>query len=756
MVPATPCRRRPQVEPLEDRTVPAALQIVGTGGVGYQAVAGATVDQFATAAAASKGFDFFAPADTTGVTQGRTFGGLEWHPEASSFNLVGNLDSNTVPPGLLSMAVTGGTLPDVSAQNYGDPLQVKIVPTLPGETTGQLVTVEVQGFVDASAGHPSGSASFDYGLSYTYGGKSNTVVSGTVDPLQYSSSTFSDQGDELFTAKIGDTFSLGFSYRLQGQLGQASDRVSTDTVSGGLAGGVNLRSHPQPDLVADSLTWHPDSSEGGGVDLQYEVRNADLPDNADVALYWADAPDLEHATHTQLAWSQPAATKAQDNPYSVHVTADDLKNIPTDWHPSYLVLALDPPANPHDPQDAGKIAEQNETNNEQSLAVDAPALIAPFVTPSQGLVRPVTVDVSGSLIKATFKPVGGALRLDQTAQLLGVDHFNWVQRIVEKPESWIIEREYPGTDRQLDVLAPGGEGQSAINPGLIDPDTVPGAQVVIFYPDDTKSVVHPEGIDTQPFYLLDPPDLEGVSPTGFSLPFKDAPRFRAFAPGESVGFETQLVGVKTDGTYAGWGGTQSKFAWRTNATTAGGGVIDAPTYLRAMQADGAPPVASGGVFDVRIDGGPVINPAPGGGQGAGGGGSSVPAPPTSPPASPNPPAEPGPQTPEPVPAGRAKLPLLQPDAAVAVGATQTRVTAKRLRRHGVRLQGVVSGVPGQEPAGEVRFFDGRTFLGSAPLVNGIATLRKRLLPGRHHVLAVFVGDPIEGSSRAKVSFRVVP
>jgi hypothetical protein len=86
--------------------------------------------------------------------------------------------------------------------------------------------------------------------------------------------------------------------------------------------------------------------------------------------------------------------------------------------------------------------------------------------------------------------------------------------------------------------------------------------------------------------------------------------------------------------------------------------------------------------------------------------------------------------------------------------SSTSLTERKVSGQVFDLVATVTGRPGEPPTGVVVFLDGKTFLGVARLVNGVATLRKRLGRGRHHLVALYGGDALYLMSQATSSVKV--
>jgi hypothetical protein len=210
-----------------------------------------------------------------------------------------------------------------------------------------------------------------------------------------------------------------------------------DNVLGNFDPSKNVQALAVPDLAATSLNWHTNSADGGGVDLAYDVKNADLPQPANIALYWAHGATFDPA-NDRLAYQFNSQTAIGS--YPMHVTASQLGdpfdgtngadadlhllllvNAPTQGHPNGIVLESD---------------SSNDSNNVANLDASPTGIVAPVDDPNNPgqTVQSITATGQGTQsIVIRFRPAGGALMLTQAYQICGVDHFNWLQVLVPPP-----------------------------------------------------------------------------------------------------------------------------------------------------------------------------------------------------------------------------------------------------------------------------------------------------------------------------------
>jgi hypothetical protein len=221
----------------------------------------------------------------------------------------------------------------------------------------------------------------------------------------------------------------------------------------------------------------------------------------------------------------------------------------------------------------------------------------------QGSVHAAPATNNPARIEASFTP-GGGLTLQEAAILCGVDHFNWLQYVVDTP--FTFRKSAIGSDPNAGTI---------LNPPILDSDTDPSSRISLHsnYSNITRYVnVDPGAGDTAVFYLSeDPKDqfyvLQPEFYTANTLKFRDNPRtvFGDFAPGESLRFATSLVGVNADGSYVSYSDLLTNFIWSSDAeyigdVLVGGGIGTDVVYLSTIDETGLPPVVSGGVFNVQI------------------------------------------------------------------------------------------------------------------------------------------------------------
>ena len=388
-----------------------------------------------------------------------------------------------------------------------------------------------------------------------------------------------------------------------------------------------------PVVAAQAIQWHPSTENdwnaddgvdpetgdnAGGVDIQYTITGADLPQAIPMELYWANGSgdDVSSAIRTGddgsplMSETEVTATGDYD---CIHVPAANLL-VPPHGAVS-LRLAFDPA----DSSDYyGLVAVDNEPDPSNTLIADAESILSPYQLDGN-TVRAVTQNINDELpaeIDATFRPAGERCSLAQAAALLGVNHFNWEQTIVLKPASWTIYRSPSG---QVLAQSHSGGGEDVVETQLYDPDTAANSVETFQESDGGGYPISTDGTpDVWPFYFNEPLSSDAAPLDKImdesTLNFRDSASFHAFGANQYVGFDTQLVGVNlVNGSYISvpLNGTDIEFLWTTNATMANGGIIQ-NDYTRTFDTDNLPALASGGVIDVAyttpLTFSPIANP----------------------------------------------------------------------------------------------------------------------------------------------------
>jgi hypothetical protein len=215
-------------------------------------------------------------------------------------------------------------------------------------------------------------------------------------------------------------------------------------------------------------------------------------------------------------------------------------------------------------------------------------------------------------IEATFQPNLG-FTLAETAQILGFDHFNWIQHVISVPDQWTIKRYLAGHNPSISGIV--------LHPPLIDPDTLyPSSRIAIAsgHAKNWSQLGLQDSVDHELFYFNDALQHSvfdrGHFTTATTMSYFDAPESPPlfFAPGEFMQFETQLAGVQSDGTYITWTGLGTNFTWKSDAMTDGthnvivDGSVFGISYFITADDGTLPRIVSGRVFDVVLDSGQEI------------------------------------------------------------------------------------------------------------------------------------------------------
>jgi hypothetical protein len=226
---------------------------------------------------------------------------------------------------------------------------------------------------------------------------------------------------------------------------------------------------------------------------------------------------------------------------------------------------------------------------------------------------------SGATIDAVFEPHGAAGPVDvrDLAVALGVDHFNWKQKVIGVPGSWLTAPNrfvrLLNTSLNIDKFSPtpkllDGTPVSFVEPftvPILDPLTEPHDYVALRVGGEWYVAEH-GAVDTLPYYYNETDVSPGdkwdsmlwinQSTKMVVMGFEDKPTMgeRFYGQNEFLEFQTELVGVRDDSTELPLG---IGFRWKSNAVNAEKRYIFASfTYTNP------PPAVSGSVFDVEVFG----------------------------------------------------------------------------------------------------------------------------------------------------------
>ncbi|MBY0587260.1 hypothetical protein K2X85_08800 [bacterium] len=204
------------------------------------------------------------------------------------------------------------------------------------------------------------------------------------------------------------------------------------------------------------------------------------------------------------------------------------------------------------------------------------------------------VDVAGHEISVYFRAFQGAMRPDQAAHLLGFEHFNFVNKIVSVPDSWSF--------RVFDQQTGGSIGDDLSLPYL-DPDYQYFPNLVGIYDEDAGFAerIDTTGIalDRLPYYYRND-DNDHLNRQGVNY-FYDAPRVpeEFLVDGEFWQFETDLIGVRSDGSMVDLKGFAPTIRWKSNAVYDSENAIRGGIVTSVPEGD-LPAIVSGGVYDVEV------------------------------------------------------------------------------------------------------------------------------------------------------------
>jgi hypothetical protein len=196
--------------------------------------------------------------------------------------------------------------------------------------------------------------------------------------------------------------------------------------------------------------------------------------------------------------------------------------------------------------------------------------------------------------------------LARAAEVIGVDHFNWISRIIGIPN---------GPNNTWSLRDPAG---TVLTPPVIDPlPNATGMFTQSSHANRTEFADYDPPVDGRDFYYNDPAssdprDFSNLA-MGQTLTFRDYPVFPAdfLVPGDYVSFETELVGVQSNGTVVHFSSPGTKIRWKTNNAFNGSGGI----YFSSLDPTVGPAQTSGDIYDIAvsqlgdIDGNGAVNGA---------------------------------------------------------------------------------------------------------------------------------------------------
>jgi parallel beta-helix repeat protein len=181
----------------------------------------------------------------------------------------------------------------------------------------------------------------------------------------------------------------------------------------------------------------------------------------------------------------------------------------------------------------------------------------------RGAIAVPRVSQARTKIEADFEP---ALGLDQVAAIWGVTHFNWVQHVVHLPRDWtaqVGEADWvvgaDGKDKPMNISILQDKVENFLDP-IVRPSLQP-ERTYFFQTRNGRTWWRQVWADDADYYWNEKDTgtvsqytwQDFVSQDGKTFSFKDQPWQPSYAldpkdPDSYIGFKTELVGVKADGT----------------------------------------------------------------------------------------------------------------------------------------------------------------------------------------------------------------
>jgi hypothetical protein len=260
----------------------------------------------------------------------------------------------TEPPG--SYSITAHYAGDVAY--VGSVSAASTLSVAPATSTTRTVVTPSASSVSAGQ-----SATFTATVSSPGGTPSSGSVEFLVNGSNYASVPIAGGSASLAVTEPIGSHSITAYYLGDGSNYAASPASPASTLSVTRDGGA--------DIQPTQLIW---TTIGGGVDVNYVIRNQNLPHPTTVALYWATGDQLSDIIGTDGqsfpdALDDPIARSvtplaAQTDPYTFHVDASLFQSVPD--AATNLLAVADPPSS-DDPSGTGTILESNESNNILSI-----------------------------------------------------------------------------------------------------------------------------------------------------------------------------------------------------------------------------------------------------------------------------------------------------------------------------------------------------------------------------------------------------
>lgn len=369
---------QPEVQALEGRALMASIQILNSSdAIGVQTAYGA----FGSVPAGSynDSINNLNTDQDSNPNIGDTGGAelLSSSPQAGARQLGINTSENfQIPEGdVVTVSNAGGTQSGGSGQAFGSSITVKVVPSEPSESVGQMVDVtlaagyESLGGDDFSKDYATDQVTSLFKTSYQYGSSSPLpIIDTTVTPDARSAASNGDfyGGNSVtFKAAIGDTFTVSMSYQATGNL----DYNNTDGSFAYVNNNDNLSleilaTSSKPDIVATSASFQGPQS----VKLNYSITGGDLSQPFQAGIYRSPTPtfDASTAVATGIQTTIPAtdasgASSTKQGQHTVSLTLPSAIGPDPGGNDPYLFAVANPPGSSHisesdDPTDANNAA----------------------------------------------------------------------------------------------------------------------------------------------------------------------------------------------------------------------------------------------------------------------------------------------------------------------------------------------------------------------------------------------------------------
>ena len=238
--------------------------------------------------------------------------------------------------------------------------------------------------------------------------------------------------------------------------------------------------------------------------------------------------------------------------------------------------------------------------------------------------------LKGSVFAQSFKSGTGGwfrpkankgLTMNQVEDLCGVDHFNWLQHVVDIPDSWTAEIwedvKWKGSQALVEKRRDGGRVHTGsgtpvvwkeTQPPILDPQT--RDRTVVFFVEGWEQFSVTAGndyFDDEILFWNEDDRFKRLNvreqTTDQKLWFEDSPIFRTgmLKANEFVQFETKLAGVTADGGVVTWDGLGTNFKWKSNASSPTSGGTTEVVYTAPFPDGEVLFAVEGGTFDIQFD-----------------------------------------------------------------------------------------------------------------------------------------------------------